>query len=84
MIIQAFIRRREPVIVKLATRIQAGGGGESEVYTGEYEVTPRVHGEVVLETKQKLLTENVRILRVPQYEVENSAKGNTLFIGENA
>ena len=56
--------------------------GEAPVYTGEYEVTPKVYEETVLPTKDKRLTANVSVKKIPQYEVSNQSGGETLIIGD--
>lgn len=57
--------------------------GESvPVYRGEYEITPKINEEVILETKSRKLTENLVIKRVPIYMVSNHAGGETLIIGD--
>lgn len=48
-------------------------------YTGEYEVTPKVDSQQ-LETKQKYMTDNVKIHAIPFFEVGNTSGGNTVFI----
>lgn len=51
-------------------------------YTGAYEVQSRLGGaSVVLETENKVLTDNVEVHPVPQTEVSNDAGGKTLTIG---
>lgn len=51
-------------------------------YTGAYEVQPQVGGtSVVLETENKVLTDNVEVYPVPQLETSNDAGGKTLTIG---
>lgn len=51
----------------------------TEVYDGEYEVTPQAHKEQILLTKNKSMTDNVTVLRVPYFETSN-IYGNTVFI----
>lgn len=81
MAIRVLVRRNnQPITVSIYAQVKSSA--ESS-YDGPYEATPSVHNDVVLETAQKLLNRDIRILKVPQYEVENSAKGITLFIGEN-
>ena len=60
----------------------AKGGGSVPVYTGEYEVTPKTYEETVLPTKDKKLTANVEVRKIPQYEVSNQSGGETLIIGD--
>lgn len=52
------------------------------VYFGEYEVTPKTYEETVLPTKDKRLTDNVSVKKIPQYEVSNQSGGETLIIGD--
>ena len=56
--------------------------GDVPVYDGAYSVTPKVYEETTLETKQKLMQNNVTVARIPQYQVSNDADGVTLIIGE--
>ena len=49
-------------------------------YTGDYEVTPKVNGQT-LETKGKLMNENVEINAIPYFNVSNASGGNTVYIG---
>lgn len=56
--------------------------GTADAYTGEYDVTPKISTETELKTKDKLMSDNVRIHKVPQYEVSNLSGGNTLIIGD--
>ena len=52
------------------------------VYDGAYSVTPKVYEETTLETKQKLMQNNVTVSRIPQYQVSDDAEVVTLIIGE--
>lgn len=49
------------------------------LYTGEYTVTPKAFEEQSLPTTDKLLTQDVTVLRVPFFETSN-IYGNTVFI----
>ena len=60
----------------------AVNSGDVPVYDGAYSVTPKVYEETTLETKQKLMQNNVTVARIPQYQVSNDADGVTLIIGE--
>ena len=55
--------------------------GDYAKYTGEYEVTPKMNEETVLDTAHKVLSDNVTVREVPMFEVTNEAGGNTLIIG---
>lgn len=49
-------------------------------YDGEYSVTPRFY-EQTLETKEKLMIDNVTVEVIPAHEVTNPAGGLTVTIG---
>ena len=51
-----------------------------DVYEGDYEVTPRVYVQE-LETKDKLLTDNITIFEIPKATVLNPKNGYTVTIG---
>lgn len=52
---------------------------DAEIYDGEYTVTPQAHEEQILQTKNKRMTDDVTVLRVPYFETSN-IYGNTVFI----
>lgn len=56
--------------------------GKGDPYTGAYQVTPKIYGPVVLETKDKSMADDVTVLKIPQFEVSNEAGGNTLIMGD--
>ena len=49
-------------------------------YLGEYVVTPKVD-EQIMETKDKVLTEDIKIKNIPFFDVSNESGGSTVFIG---
>ena len=51
----------------------------SSKYEGEYEVTPTVEG-LTLDTRDKYMTDDVKIRAIPFYEVSNQSGGNTVYI----
>lgn len=55
------------------------GGGIP--YTGEYEVTP-TFDEQTLETKDRLLSDNVTVHSIPVSRTINPQGGKTIYIGE--
>lgn len=55
--------------------------GSHAAYTGDYIVTPITTGPIVLETAQKIMTDDVTVLTIPYFETANES-GNTVFIGE--
>ena len=50
------------------------------IYDGDYIVTPKANEEVVLETSNKLLTDDITVLEIPYYETSN-VSGYTVYIG---
>ncbi len=56
--------------------------GNGEIYDGEYSVTPKVYEETELETKHKLMKDDVVVRKIPTFEVSNESGGTTLIIGE--
>lgn len=66
---------------KICGVVTASSGGGSPPYTGEYDVTPQVQSDIVLYARNKLMTENVLVRKIPQHEVSNVSGGKTLIIG---
>lgn len=52
-----------------------------ETYEGPYEVVPMAHTMQVLDTENKLMTENVLVYEIPYWETSNPQGGNTVYIG---
>lgn len=52
-----------------------------DYYDGDYTVTPKVEKQE-LATRQKFLTEDVKIKEIPFFEVSNNEGGQTVFIGK--
>lgn len=52
-------------------------------YDGQYEVTPSVYEQQELETANKVLKENIKVLEVPFYATSNDANGVTAYIGKD-
>lgn len=53
-----------------------------EEYKGPYTVTPNTKKDVTLNTSYKLLTDNVKVLKIPRQETSNPY-GTTIYIGGN-
>lgn len=51
-------------------------------YEGDYDVTPATYQDKVLKTRNLVMTKDVTVRKVPQYEVSNEAGGTTFIIGE--
>ena len=71
----------ETIDFDLATAIEIGGGAPT--YAGPYTVTPRPFDPVELETRDKLMADNVVVLKVPYYETSNLFDGKTAYIAED-
>lgn len=48
----------------------------------ETTVTPRIYEETRLETKDKLMPDDVTVRKIPRYEVSNDCGGVTLIMGD--
>lgn len=53
-----------------------------EKYEGEYDVAPSTYSDKVLATQNLVMTKDVTVRKIPQFEVSNEANGKTLIIGE--
>lgn len=51
-------------------------------YAGETTVTPKVENETVLPTRDKIVKDDITVLKIPKFEVSNDSGGYTLIIGE--
>lgn len=58
------------------------GSTKIPVYSGEYEVIPKVEEDIILETSGYAMAEDVVVKEIPYYEVKNSAGGITFTIGK--
>lgn len=52
----------------------------SEAYTGEYNVIPKAKEEVILETKNKKMMNDVTVKKIPYFQTSNES-GQTVYIG---
>ena len=52
-----------------------------DIYEGSYEVTPRLHDPVTLETAEKLMVDDVTIHEIPITRTTNPQNGITVLIG---
>ena len=53
----------------------------SVVYTGDYEVTPSAHDEIILPTSGYVMAEDVTVHKIPTYETHNDY-GSTFYIAD--
>ena len=74
--LKCIINSDRPVL-KGFVNISRGG---AEIYGGEYVVTPMPFESQTLETKSKLMADDVTVLAIPYYETSN-VSGITIYIG---
>lgn len=55
---------------------------EGKKYEGEYDVTPSTYNDQILATRNLVMTKDVTVRKIPQFEVSNTSDGKTLIIGE--
>ena len=55
---------------------------EGKKYEGEYDITPSTYNDKVLATRNLVMTKDVTVRKIPQFEVSNTSGGKTLIIGE--
>lgn len=69
--------------VSAISAIQTDGGGDGDVpvYTGDYTVTPDVVDQT-LRTAHKKMAADVKIRKIPIWEVSNGSGGTTINIGK--
>lgn len=53
-----------------------------EKYEGDYEITPSTYNDKVMATQNMVMTRDVTVRKIPQFEVSNTSNGKTLIIGE--
>ena len=53
---------------------------ETETYNGDYTVVPMAFDEQILQTRSKLMSDDVTVTQVPLYETSNEANGTTAYI----
>lgn len=58
-----------------------GVAGEYDYYRGEYIVTPKVVSQS-LETKNKVMSDDVTVLEIPYFETSNES-GTTVYIADS-
>ena len=56
-------------------------GGSYETYGGTYDVTPKVNVDQILETKDKLMEDDVTVHEITIASVSNPSGGTTVTIG---
>lgn len=53
---------------------------EGERYTGNYEITPKVDETQTLQTRNKVMSDDVTIFQIPFFQTSN-LYGDTIYIG---
>jgi len=66
---------------KISASVKSGGGTKYQEYDGDYDVTPMIDTSTTLETKDKIMTDNVTVKKIPVYEMTNTSGGKTVIIG---
>jgi DNA/RNA endonuclease YhcR with UshA esterase domain len=56
-------------------------GGTAPIYDGDYEVTPRINVEQILQTDGKLMQDDVTVHEITISDVSNPQGGKTVTIG---
>lgn len=74
------IRSQQFAVGFQALQIVTQTEAELETYSGETIVTPSATDEIVLETAQKLLREDITVKKIPYYEVSAPTGGTTIYI----
>lgn len=54
---------------------------EYDFYDGDYIITSDVKNQTI-ETKNKIMKDNIVILKIPIWETSNEANGTTFYIGD--
>lgn len=52
-------------------------------YTGSYSITPKANQSQTLDTKNKVLINNITVFEVPYFDVSNNSGGITVTIGKD-
>ena len=75
------LKVKEEEIIKLKINEGGGGGGILPYYDGSYVVTPKL-SEQNLNTKQKSMSDNLKVKKISFVETSNLQGGYTLTIGD--
>ena len=60
--------------------VTIGGLSSDETYNGDYTIEPDITSQT-METKNKIMKNDVNILAIPYHEVSNEQNGTTVIIG---
>lgn len=76
-IVSLKVQKETPIKLKVS---EGGNSGEYPSYRGPFVVTPLPYDDITLNTSQKLVPENITVLKIPHWETSN-LKGKTFIIG---
>lgn len=79
VVVKFKVKEEAPVKFKIDSTLIVG---EGEPYEGEYIITPLAFTDQILDTKNKVLTEDIVVQKVPKYETSNVSGGYTVYIAE--
>lgn len=63
---------------------EVNGNFNYQSYTGDYTITPAFRETVELQTKDRVLNDNVVVKEIPYYETPTLEGGTTIYIGLEA
>ena len=63
----------------LSGRLTVPSSVVETIYNGDYEVMPKTYSQT-LNTKHKLMNDDVHILEIPYFETSNESDGITVYI----
>lgn len=76
------VQLETPSVINLQLQDVALVNVVGEKYEGDYDVIPSTYNDKVLATQNLVMTKDVTVRKIPQFEVSNDADGKTLIIGE--
>ena len=56
--------------------------GGFDIYSGDYELTPKAHQSQTINTKNKVLRDDITVAKIPYWETSNTSNGMTAYIAE--
>ena len=56
--------------------------GRIPAYNGETQVIPKARSDTILETKDRIVREDITVTKVPFYQAENPSGGQTVYIAK--
>ena len=71
------LHHRIPVVFK--NLLTVAMPTEADPYMGDYEITPKVEAQT-MDTKGKLMLDDVTVQQIPCYSVSNTSGGTTFYI----